>query len=142
MTHFEDLSKYTYSKDNRRALNVGWLGEGHSFPIGHVESEIFDSLLELVDSPMNIMRGLHNCEFCDADSPVTVLSTSGERKVRVGVGEIRVRGRDRIAFAAPTLIVHYIDAHNYLPPQRFLDAVRDTSTNSSASSHVRAWWGI
>jgi hypothetical protein len=26
-------------------------------------------------------------------------------------------------YSSPTLIVHYIDAHNYRPPQEFIDAV-------------------
>jgi len=37
-------------------------------------------------------------------------------------GEIRVSG-EGIVFAAPVLIVHYIEAHSYLPPAQFLKAV-------------------
>jgi hypothetical protein len=28
-----------------------------------------------------------------------------------------------VIFAAPVLIVHYIEEHNYLPPAQFLEAV-------------------
>jgi hypothetical protein len=30
-----------------------------------------------------------------------------------------------IVFAAPVLIVHYIEAHGYLPPAQFLKAIDD-----------------
>jgi hypothetical protein len=36
-------------------------------------------------------------------------------------GEIRVSGEE-IVFAAPLLIVHYIEAHSYLTPSQFLKA--------------------
>ncbi|MEW6206883.1 MAG: hypothetical protein AB1631_00845 [Acidobacteriota bacterium] len=45
------------------------------------------------------------------------------RAIGFGSGEIRVRGRGRIRYAAPTLIYHYIETHRYLPPQEFIEAV-------------------
>ena len=41
---------------------------------------------------------------------------------RSGNGEIKVSGQG-ITFAAPVLIVHYIEQHRYLPPAQFLEAV-------------------
>ena len=37
--------------------------------------------------------------------------------------EIRVRGDERTVYAAPTLIVHYVEAHRYRPPEEFIAAV-------------------
>jgi hypothetical protein len=37
-------------------------------------------------------------------------------------GEIRVPGDD-VIYAAPLLIVHYIEEHGYLPPAEFLKAL-------------------
>jgi hypothetical protein len=41
---------------------------------------------------------------------------------RWGNGEIRVPG-DGVVFAAPVLIIHSIEGHDYLPPDQFLKAV-------------------
>lgn len=40
----------------------------------------------------------------------------------MGIGNLFVPAADTI-FVAPSLIVHYIDAHEYCPPQPFKDAV-------------------
>ena len=40
-----------------------------------------------------------------------------------GSGEIRVRGTDRTAYTAPILIVHYVEAHGYRPPEEFIAAI-------------------
>jgi hypothetical protein len=42
----------------------------------------------------------------------------------LGNGEIIVKGEDGRRYAAPTLILHYIEAHHYLPPEEFIQAVR------------------
>jgi hypothetical protein len=40
-------------------------------------------------------------------------------------GEIRVAG-EQVVYAAPLLIIHYIEEHGYLPPAEFLEAVAKT----------------
>jgi len=43
---------------------------------------------------------------------------------RWGNGEIRVADAG-IVYAAPVLVVHYIEEHDYLPPTQFLKAVEE-----------------
>ena len=38
-----------------------------------------------------------------------------------GNGEIRVRD-DKVVYTAPVLVVHYLTAHDYLPPEAFTAA--------------------
>jgi hypothetical protein len=47
------------------------------------------------------------------------------KTVTLGDAEIRVPGEGK-AYACPTLIYHYIVKHGYLPPDEFLEAVRQT----------------
>lgn len=42
--------------------------------------------------------------------------------MRLGQAEIRVAGGDLI-YAAPTLIYHYVEAHDYRPPVEFIERV-------------------
>lgn len=46
-----------------------------------------------------------------------------EESVMLGSAEIWVPGREGCIYAAPTLIVHYVEAHEYLPPPEFIEAV-------------------
>ena len=43
---------------------------------------------------------------------------------RTSNGEIRVASGG-VTFAAPVLIVHYIEAHGYAPPEPFLKAIEE-----------------
>jgi hypothetical protein len=119
MAHFADLSKYTYSSDRPRwpvvLLNVGWLGTDHPFPTGVCPAEFLVRLRDAATTPVALMRGFHYCEFCPR--PI-----DDERTPR-GNGEIRIRGVGRRAYASPTLIVHYAEAHSYRPPDEFIAAV-------------------
>ncbi|MGV9301376.1 DUF7919 family protein [Amycolatopsis sp. NPDC003676] len=38
-------------------------------------------------------------------------------------GEVRIPGAPGTAYAAPSMIRHYITTHAYRPPQSFIDAV-------------------
>jgi hypothetical protein len=53
----------------------------------------------------------------------TVLGGNGWTRAG-GTGEIRV-AYEGVTFAAPVLIVHYIEEHGYLPPTQFLAALEE-----------------
>ena len=52
-----------------------------------------------------------------------VVFVSGQ-EIDVGNGEIRIADEDGLVFAAPTIILHYIVEHCYLPPDAFIEALR------------------
>lgn len=108
-------------------LNVGWLGRDHPFPTGPIDRGAVEKLTILADSPEEIMRGLHYCEFCDEDSPIEVPAPLERGFVYLGTGEIRVKSATGTHYSAPTMVVHYIIRHRYRPPEEFLLAVKDYS---------------
>lgn len=122
MTHFEDLSAYTYSRDETplRALNVGWLDAAHSFPTAEPDDRLLDALWEYCSIIVLATRGLHACELCE--QPSNTFSRQG-RKLLLGSGEIRVFGSGAEVFAAPNLIYHYVQEHQYRPPAEFVRAL-------------------
>jgi hypothetical protein len=69
------------------------------------------------------MRGVHYCEFCDAESPIRLPAPVSRGWVSLGMGEIHVPGQHGVVFAAPSLIIHYISAHDYQPPRDFRNSV-------------------
>ncbi len=128
MAYFEDLTPYTYhrSEADKNVLNIGWLSNENSYPTGTVDEEILDKLKILVTEPVNLFRGVHDCEFCP---PRIYEKIEGQFVGRTvlscpnGNGEIRVKSKNGIIYVAPTLIAHYIEAHNYFPPEAFLNAI-------------------
>jgi len=144
--YFPDLTPYSYDGDapNPRILNVGWLSVEHDFPRGAPDPDFLAALKRLVHSPVVIHMGSHDCEFCE--QPRVFRSPAGLRLVEPlavasGSGEIRVLGPDGRFFAAPVLIFHYVETHEYAPPDVFVDAVlRRIETRPRSSSPKRSSW--
>jgi hypothetical protein len=63
--------------------------------------------------------GYHQCPFCPAYPARERIN--GEL-ASLGSAEIRVHG-PTAEYAAPNLIYHYVIAHEYLPPDEFIEAV-------------------
>ena len=135
MTYFPDHSPYAYGHGSHPGVvHLGWLDNIHPYPKGAVDARLIEKMKLLTSKPVQLYRGKHICELCD-EPPDIVKTTLPDRVVidpncswarwvdeRSSNGEIRV-SREGIIFAAPVLIVHYIEAHSYLPPTQFLKAV-------------------
>jgi hypothetical protein len=137
MTYFPDLSPYAYGHHaHPGVVHVGWLDNVHPFPLGTVETSLMERMRRIATKPVELYRGRHCCELC-MEPPDLVKTNLANRVVidpncswalwvgqRSGNGEIRV-SRGGVTFAAPVLIVHYIEEHGYLPPPDFLKAVEE-----------------
>ena len=107
--YFADLIPYQYvphvsPEENR--VNIGWLDSEHPFSASEPSLDLLRALLKLVQHPVRISPGLHSCPFCGTAA---------------GTGEIEVVGL-AVIYVAPTLIIHYVDAHQYCPPDEFITA--------------------
>jgi hypothetical protein len=122
MTEFADLTPYRYLRSEFDMVNVGWLGRTPDFPTGPVDETVRAELRRRVAEPEQLTRGFHGCELC-AGGPLIWVEVGG-KDLRLGNGEIHACGADGVRYAAPTLIVHYIEEHGYRPPEEFLAAVR------------------
>lgn len=125
---FADLTPYEYGYELPRGnvRNVGWLSRGHVFPTGDVPDDLVAKLRRLIESPENLYRGYHRCEFCP--EPPVVVDSTGRRVIdppgdTMGNGEIRVTGADGIVYVAPVLVAHYVEVHRYRPPEEFIRTV-------------------
>ena len=139
MVYFPDLSAYSYGHGHHPGVvHVGWLDGTHPFPKGQVERSLIEKMKVLASNPVELYRGKQLCEVCTVPPGVvrTLVPNRGGMidpqsswakwaEHRWSNGEIRVAG-DGVIFAAPVLIVHYIEEHGYLPPVQFLDAVART----------------
>jgi hypothetical protein len=135
MAYFPDLVPYSYGyRLHPGVVHVGWLDRVHPCTKGSVDAGLIEKMKLLLAKPVEISRGYHICDLC-AEPPNLVKTTLPNRFVldqacswaqwaaqRWGNGEIRVSSGG-VTFAAPVLIVHYVEEHGYLPPVQFLKAV-------------------
>ena len=127
---FRDLSPYSYipRHHTENALNVGWLSSEYSFPVGSTSLEFRQGLSELATEPVNLCAGSHDCEFCSPSITGFFFwrrRPAKSHSVPRGNGEIRVpAAHGNTIYVAPQLVAHYVEAHNYLPPPEFVEAVK------------------
>jgi adenosylhomocysteine nucleosidase len=124
MTYIPDLTPYNYGpfeKDvpDLNLLAIGWLDKSVPYTKGSVEPDLLLGLQRLAANPVNRTRGYHSCQYCMASG----MKSFDEYTPR-GNGELHVIGESGIIYAAPVLICHYIESHEYKPPDEFLEAVR------------------
>jgi hypothetical protein len=111
MTYFPDLSPYTYfPAETPGTVNIGWLDRWHAFPTGKTSAKFRAKLERVCQRRVNQTRGFHSCDFCRA--PNKPHSSA----------EMRAQGENR-TYAAPSLVHHYVVAHDYKPPKEFIQAV-------------------
>jgi hypothetical protein len=138
VAYFPDLSAYAYGRGHHPGVvHIGWLDGLHQFPKGHVDSRLIEKLKLLANKPVELYRGKHTCEVCvQPEDVLNGLAANGSTldfksrltkwaewaDERSSNGEIRV-AFGGVTYAAPVLIVHYIEEHGYIPPAQFLEAI-------------------
>jgi hypothetical protein len=125
--HIPDLDFCRYHTGPFDAVNwpvpllaIGWLEHPHHFNIGPTLPSLVSKLQILVQQTRDTFahynfRGGMFCSICKSEglnSPGPIWSQEN----------IFVPG-DGIVYVAPGGIVHYVEAHSYLPPREFIDAV-------------------
>jgi hypothetical protein len=123
VTYFADLTPYTYfDGEGPDVLNVGWLEPDHPYPRGEAPAGLLSRLEELAEERVRQTRGYHHCGFCMRDVQAVAGEGGWFAAVAHESAELRVPG-DGVTYAAPLLVLHYIEEHGYLPPAEFCAAV-------------------
>jgi hypothetical protein len=139
MAYFPDLSPYAYGHaDHPNVVHVGWLDGVHDYPKGDVAPNLLAKLKSLAKRPVELYRGYHICELCpkgrshdlhpeirsNGEIRITVRAFADDEDVEASATALPARATEsgailyrQITYAAPILIIHYIEAHGYLPPQ-------------------------
>lgn len=137
--YFEDLTYYKYDLSGdlgliiylgrfvlnksmgRKLLNIGWLDNRNPFHKGKIDEFFLDKLFNICLKRIKRTRGYHPCPFCK--SGFGLKAERNGQTIILGSAEIRVKGLNGKIYAAPNLIYHYVEAHNYSPPEEFINAV-------------------
>ena len=127
LMHIHDLGILQYHTGPFDAHNwvvplraVGWLEHPFEFPTGTTPSALVPRLAKLVEQMHKTFshynfRGCKTCSLCEASglaSPGPIWSQEN----------LFIPGADEV-YVAPGGIVHYVEAHLYLPPAPFVHGV-------------------
>lgn len=135
--YFQDLSAYRYYLQSNlsQVLNVGWIDSGHSFGLGEAAPQFVRKLAALiaekhpdVDVHVNRLQGIHACNLC-GEQRIPLEDYRG-RQHFLGMSEIWIPA-DGLWYAAPSMVLHYIETHRYLPPSGFVEAVERMSVTDA-----------
>lgn len=137
-------------------LNIGWLDGAHSFETGVVPAPLIDKLRQLTLSDqvnrerqragtfdagsalivhqMHVRGAPHECPFCGLAIALDPQDTDRPRissSFFLGTSEICIpaAASTRVFYAFPSLLLHYISTHHYLPPAGFLEALEQFRTD-------------
>jgi hypothetical protein len=134
MAHFADGAVYAYSGEADRSLVcAGWLAAGYRFRIGQTPTGFLDRLAWLcVNRTERAYRGIHLCDLCIDHDTDHVSILHGGKKHLLGMAEITVSTPSR-SYAVPTLVMHYVVVHGYLPPDDLVAAVMGASRDETLS---------
>ena len=115
MSHVPDLEAW----GDPRLLAVGWLEPGHPYAKGEVSEAVFEKLVDLLVDPWQpfAAMGFHLCGLCRFSGGPGSLEYQG-RRVDLGARNLFLPG-EGVVYVAPSLILHYIDSHDYAPPEVF-----------------------
>ncbi len=131
MAYYKDLTVCRYFPAESwlcRLISVGWIEFGKPYSKGRVSAEILNKLEVLrreflMVFPEHKFRGLHQCTICEYECGCSeVLDCSHVNLFLPFEGFV---------FVAPGRIDHYIEKHNYLPPESFLESVLKCPSPSS-----------
>ena len=115
MPFYKDLYKYA-----KKEKMVGWLSIDQDYETGLVPKHLVDKLKILQKLRTKQMRGYHECELCVC--PNTIDNFVEIFKRAKSSCEIHVKG-ETFKYRSPEMIIHYIEEHNYLPPEEYLEVL-------------------
>ncbi len=130
--YFPDLTPYRYFWGFRQpARNCGWLDARHDFAVGPVTDDFLAALRVLTAMPVVRALGFHVCNLCATDARPGFTDERGVRQL-LGSAEIRAFHPRGALFAAPNLLLHYVEAHGYRPPDVFIEAALHSARDPAA----------
>jgi hypothetical protein len=143
MAWYADLEPYPFrGETTNKLLAVGWLESKYAFPCSRQARAVIDQFAECVWTqgrhfPFGYL-GFHSCSFCGDQSEENWVREHNGRWSYVGfeqstdiyngittimgAANIFIPGKTAV-YIAPSLMLHYLDSHDYAPPSEFIDAL-------------------
>jgi hypothetical protein len=151
MTYIADLNPCTYRSNGLQDLAIGYLEHDQPYTTGQIDPEVFARLRQYtcylqpddtLDEPETYTPifpfpvayrifigslGYHICSFCCPDQDVSKIEVPGGESA-----QDYILPGNGVVYIFPRNICHYIEAHQYLPPAEFCDAVLNCPSDLEA----------
>ena len=146
MTYFADLASFTYlGACSGDARAIAWLEADHDHVRGDVHPDVIAALERLFLNAWQPITaaGWHDCSLCgrkETDGPI-MREIVGKHEM-MGASNLLVPAGN-VIYAAPSLIIHYIEEHGYKPPDAFIEALSaiDPTADEYRAECERIWYG-
>lgn len=148
--YFADLSPYSLHLRGAvwpNVLNVGWLDGNHPYERALADPAFVRKLVDVIagsssfDARVGLRRGVEPCSLC-GQSPIIV--HRGDSEIYLGRSSIWVPSGRSDYVAAPDVVLHYVEQHEYAPPAIFVDAVMTVDLamryNAQREYEVMGFW--
>lgn len=129
MSWYADLAPCDYlGPEHASGLKaIGWLEEGREYRQDKADLRFVHKLVLLLAEPWEHERATdpHYCALCTysrGPSEFRLWQSPGMPPVPMGNRNLFVPGAGFL-YIVPSLVLHYIDAHQYAPPEEFAKAV-------------------
>lgn len=119
--YFPDFSEYQArpAMAGGGALNIGWIGDGHSYIKGEVDGSTLKKIFEICRRGSVSFRHYRGCGICEKTE---VSFIQNGKRIILGNSEIRIYYQGQI-YVSPNMLCHYIKHHKYKPPEQFIEAI-------------------
>lgn len=121
--YYEDMSAYSYTKMKSRAslVNVGWLDFNAPFHTECAPSAFVEKVTLVTPLLRNPTRGIQGCALCDHEH---IYERIDGQKFLLGMSEVWFPSpTSETIYIAPSLLLHYVKRHKYLPPAKVVQDV-------------------
>ncbi len=128
----EELSNYHCASMFifEEVLCVGWLDKKHPFKQKVTNEKYIEKLTEIYwgsevfDSFVNIYRCLDTCDLCGTYDSTKVYDKESRSLISFNEAEIWIPSiKEGVYYASPSVLIHYIQDHQYSPPKEYWNAV-------------------
>ena len=127
MTYYPDetvIPETSQPPGDTPRLAAGWLDADHDFRQGECPEPVVRRLEDAVREPVGRTRSWYQCPLCPLTGMgPTVHTTPGGEELLLGNATVEVPGRDGRLWRLPSLVLHYVGTHDYLPPDALLEDV-------------------
>lgn len=106
----KELLKRGQPIEDFKIVAVGYLDITEKYKKGIVSQNFINKLKMVWNEGLTLgSMGHHTCEFCE-----------GEEKATSSSEKVLIDRKNNIKYIFPEMIFHYIEKHNYMPPEDFI----------------------
>lgn len=114
-----------------KPIRVGFIDEVDDFETGLLTGDVLYYLVTVVDKNSSSEEKAEKCNLCEFSNgeSISFSHPGSDRDIPLTMKEMKI-DRDGVIYVFPSMILHYIEDHQYLPPKDFIDLAKQIMAES------------